>query len=140
MLEPVRTFDRAMMSSNRTVVVVEDDAQLREALHDVLDASGYRTLLYADAETAIGADVFPGARCVVLDVALPGMSGVELCELIRASHGGAAVPVILMTAHESRGLREAAEALGVIAFLVKPFSGRRLAHFIDRVEAPDNAH
>jgi len=114
--------------------------QLREALHSVLDASGYRTLLYESAEAAIDADAFAGARCVVLDVALPGMSGVELCEHIRGGQGGAEVPVILMTAHDRRHLREAAEELGVLAFLVKPFSGRRLAFFIDHVVVPDSAH
>ncbi|HEY8245537.1 MAG: response regulator [Vicinamibacteria bacterium] len=128
------------MTSNRTVVVVEDDAQMREALHSVLDASGYRTLLYASAEAAIDADVFAGARCVVLDVALPGMSGVELCERIRGTPGGADTPVILITAHDRRHLREAADELGVIAYLVKPFSGRRLVDFIASVEAPNNAH
>ena len=113
---------------------------MREALHNVLDASGYRTLLYATAEAAIDADVFAGAHCVVLDVSLPGMSGVELCERIRGTSGGSDVPVILMTAHDQRHLREAAEELGVFAFLVKPFSGRRLAFFIDNVKAPDHAH
>jgi DNA-binding response OmpR family regulator len=128
------------MAPNRTVVVVEDDAQMREALHSVLDASGYRTLLYPTAEAALDADAFAQARCAVLDVALPGMSGVELCERLRATPAGAALPVILITAHDRRHLRDAAEALGVYAFLVKPFSGRRLASFIDHVEEPDNAH
>jgi len=140
MLESGRSCDRASVTSNRTVVVVEDDAQMREALHSVLDASGYRTLLYATAEAAIDADMFAGARCIVLDVSLPGMSGVELCEHLRATPGSADTPVIMITAHDRRHLREAAEELGVLAFLVKPFSGRRLAFFIDNVEAPDNAH
>jgi|KBSMisStandDraft_5_1062788.scaffolds.fasta_scaffold318558_2 DNA-binding response OmpR family regulator len=140
MLEPGRLCDRASVTTNRTVVVVEDDAHMREALHSVLDASGYRVLLYATAEAAIDADVFTAARCIVLDVSLPGMSGVELCEHLRATPGSADTPVIMITAHDRRHLREAAEELGVLAFLVKPFSGRRLAFFIDNVEAPDNAH
>ena len=128
------------MASSRTVVVVEDDAQMREALHNVLDASGYRTRLYESAEAALDAGAFANARCVVLDVALPGMSGVELCVLIRATADGAALPVILITAHDRRHLREAAEELGVLAYLVKPFSGRRLAYFVDHVEARGDAH
>ena len=75
--------------------------------------------------------MFAGARCIVLDVSLPGMSGIELCERIRGTPGGADMPVIIMTAHDRRHVREAAEELGVIAYLVKPFSGaRRLAHFV----------
>ena len=140
MLASGRPRDRASVTSNRTVVVVEDDAQMREALHSVLDARGYRTLLYASAEAAIDADVLAEARCVVLDVALPGMSGVELCERLRASPAGAGTPVIMITAHDRRHLREVAEELGVLAYLVKPFSGRRLAFFIDHVLEPSGAH
>ena len=125
------------MDANRTVVVVEDDAQMREALHSVLDASGYRALLYATAEAALDADACAGARCVVLDVALPGMSGVELCERLRMTPRCAGLPVIMITAHDSRHLREAAAQLGVRAYLVKPFSGRELASVVDLVDAPD---
>jgi DNA-binding response OmpR family regulator len=127
----------AQVVASRSVVVVEDDAQMREALNNVLDAGGYRARLYASAEAALEADAFAGARCAVLDVALPGMSGVELCERLRATPARAELPVIMITAHDSRHLRDAAEVLGVYAFLVKPFSGRRLASFVDRVAAPD---
>jgi DNA-binding response OmpR family regulator len=127
----------AQVVANRSVVVVEDDAQMREALNSVLDAGGYRAKLYATAEAALDADAFAGARCAVLDVALPGMSGVELCERLRATPEGADLPLIMITAHDSRHLRDAAEGLGVYAFLVKPFSGRRLASFVDRIAAPD---
>ena len=105
------------MAPNLIVVVVEDDAQLREALHSVLDARGYRTMLFPTAEAALAAEAFAHARCAVLDVALPGMSGVELCERLRATPEGAGLPVILMTAHDRRHLREAAEELGVYAYL-----------------------
>jgi len=69
----------AQVVANRSVVVVEDDAQMREALNSVLDAGGYRAKLYATAEAALEADAFAGARCAVLDVALPGMSGACSC-------------------------------------------------------------
>jgi len=125
------------MEANRTVVVVEDDAHMRAALRNVLDASGYYARLYATAEAALDADACAGARCVVLDVALPGMSGVELCERLRATPRCADVPVIMITAHDSRHLRESAAQLGVRAYFVKPFSGRELASVVDHVDETD---
>ena len=117
------------MGANRTVVVVEDDELMRVALHSVLEASGYLPVVYDSAEGALGGDALAGAHCAVLDVGLPGMSGVELCRRMRDAR--MPTPVVLVTGRDAQHLRKAAHALHVAAFLVKPFSGRRLAAVVD---------
>jgi DNA-binding response OmpR family regulator len=124
-----------MPAPNRTVVVVEDDALMRAAVHSVLDARGYHAVAYDNAEAAFAGDALAEARCAILDVALPGMSGIELCRRMRVA--GLATPVILVTARDARHLRKDADELGVIALMVKPFSGRRLAHLVDLVGPRD---
>ena len=120
----------------RTVVVVEDDELMRAAVESVLEARGYDPVVHPHAESALADASLATARCAILDVALPGMSGVELCQRLRDS--GIATPVILITARDARHLRKAADDLGVVAFLVKPFSGRRLALVVDHLaEQPE---
>ena len=117
------------MGANRTVVVVEDDELMRAAMRSVLEASGYVAVVYDTAEDAFGASALERAHCAILDVGLPGMSGVELCRKMRDA--AMPTPVILVTGRDAQHLRKMAHALGVAAFLVKPFSGRRLAAVVD---------
>ena len=124
-----------MPTGNRTVVVVEDDALMRSAVQSVLDARGYRALADDCAEAALDANQLPLARCAIVDVGLPGMSGVELCGRLRDARLD--TPIILITGRDARHLRQPALALGVAAFLVKPFSGRRLAELVDGAERVD---
>ena len=126
-----------MSGGNRTVVIVEDDEQMRTAVHSVLDARGYVPVVYVNAEDALAGEALADARCAIIDVALPGMSGVELCR--RMHLAGISTPVILVTARDTRHLRKAADDLGVVAFLVKPFSGRRLASLVDHVPSREAA-
>jgi FixJ family two-component response regulator len=108
----------------QTIVVVEDDASMRQALARVLRAGGYEVVTFASAEAALGAGAAPAAACLVLDIRLPGMSGFELCRHL--AHRGSQSPVIFITAHDEPALREEAESLGARNFFLKPFSGRLL--------------
>ena len=118
-----------MRGENRTVLVVEDDELMRTAVQSLLEASGCIAIAYDTAERALEGGELGSARCAILDVALPGMSGVELCARMREA--GMSTPVIMVTGRDTRHLRRSAEALGVFAFLVKPFSGRRLAFLVE---------
>jgi FixJ family two-component response regulator len=108
----------------RGVVVVEDDAGLRTALEKVLSAGGHSPRMFESAEALLASGVAAGAGCLVLDIRLPGMSGVELYRELAAR--GDAPPVIFMTAYDDPAVRLETERLGAAAYLVKPFRGREL--------------
>jgi FixJ family two-component response regulator len=106
------------------VVVVEDDAGLRTALEKVLSAGGHSPAMFESAEALLESGAAAGAGCLVLDIRLPGMSGVELYRELAAR--GDAPPVIFMTAYDDPAVRGETELLGAAAYLVKPFRGREL--------------
>lgn len=113
-----------MVSGERTILVVDDDAGIRHVLQDLLASAGYRTLLATDGEEALlkleGGDV----DLVISDDKMPGMSGRELLwECVRRWPG---LPVILLTGYGT--VPEAVEAIkgGAVDYLLKPFDGRDL--------------
>jgi len=106
-----------------TIVVVEDDASMSQALERILRAGGFEAVVFASAEAALEAGA-ETADCLVLDIRLPGMSGFELYRQL--VHCGSEAPVIFVTAHDEPALREEAERLGASGFLPKPFAGRML--------------
>jgi FixJ family two-component response regulator len=104
------------------VAVVEDDAPARKALGRMLQAGGFEPALFESAEAYI--DASPAAFCIVLDVQLPGMSGIELQSRLRAA--GTAPPIIVTTASREAALRERAEQNGCARFFLKPVDGPAL--------------
>lgn len=113
------------------VIVVEDDAGLCEAMTRMLRASGYRATGYPSVEAML-AGVRPGeAACWVLDVHLPGRSGLRLVQEIPPS---LRPPVVLISADDSAPLHRAASALGV-PLMTKPFTGRELVAAVGRAGA-----
>ena len=111
-----------MDGTQQLVVIVEDDAGMRHALQRLLHASGYRTQAFESAEALLAASGAKDAHCLVLDVQLPGASGIELY----ASLGQDAPPAVFITSHDSPDLRSAAARAGVAAVLAKPFLGHEL--------------
>jgi FixJ family two-component response regulator len=106
------------------VIVVEDDAGLRNALEKVLSAGGHSPMMFDSAEALLESDAASDAGCLVLDIRLPGMTGVDLYRELSAR--GGAPPVIFMTAYDDPAVRVEIELLGAAAYLVKPFRGREL--------------
>ena len=106
------------------VLVVEDDDSMREAIETLLEAAGIQSALYETAEALLANGASAGATCIVSDLKLPGMSGLELLAELRARGGWP--PVILITAHDSGALRAEAKRQGVAAYLAKPFLGSAL--------------
>jgi FixJ family two-component response regulator len=109
------------IGSGRKVFVVEDDESMRGALENLLDAAGYETAVYASAEELLAEGVVSDAACIISDIKLPGMSGLELLTKLRAR--GAGPPVIIITAHDAPTVRDEAERRGAVAYLPKPFPG-----------------
>jgi len=104
------------------VAVVEDDAAARKALGRMLQAGGFEPALFESAEAYI--DASPAPLCIVLDVQLPGMSGIELQRRLCAA--GTAPPIIVTTASRETALRQRAEQNGCARFFLKPVDGPAL--------------
>ena len=107
-----------------TVLVVEDDDSMREAIERLLKAGGYGCVAYAMADPLLARGIDEHAVCVISDLRLPGMSGLDLLAALRAK--GIALPFILITAHDAPGLRQEALRCGAAAYLPKPFRGTTL--------------
>jgi len=113
-----------MPAAGKTIVIVEDDAGLHQAFKRVLTAAGHTPLIFDSAEALLAEGDIPGIECFVLDVRLPGKSGIELTRELSAN--GSKVPVIFITAHDEPSVREAVARCGAVALLIKPFAGRKL--------------
>jgi len=112
------------------VLVVEDDDSMRDAIERLLDAGGYRCAAYASAGALLAQGVDDDSVCVISDLRMPGMNGLELLAALRARN--IALPFILITAHDAPGLRRQALSDGATAYLAKPFRGTVL---LDAVRA-----
>jgi DNA-binding response OmpR family regulator len=112
------------------IVVVEDDASMSQAIERILRAGGFMAVMFDTAEAALEAEAATTTDCMVLDIHLPGISGLDLYR--RLALGGAAPPVIFITARDEPAVREEAAGLGAKSFLPKPFSGRALLDAVAR--------
>jgi two-component system, LuxR family, response regulator FixJ len=100
------------------IAIVDDDEPLREALGSVMKAAGFSPRMFASAEDFLGWKDCQEVGCLILDVRLPGMSGIELQKQLNES--GSTVPVIFASAHGDASLRECLMRAGACAFLSKP--------------------
>ena len=107
-----------------SIVVVDDDEEMRQALSRLLAAAGFRATTYASAEAFLDAGAIADADCLVLDVQLPGLSGLELCHVLQAR--GVQKPVVFITAYDDVESRSSAGEAGALAYLSKPFPGKSL--------------
>ena len=127
-----------------TVYVIDDDAAVRDSIALILGLAGYRTSVFADAEAFLAAWKEDWIGCVVADVRLPGMSGVELQDALRRR--GAALPFVVITAHGDVPTARAAFKSQALDFLEKPFDEAQLRKAIEtafaleerRVQRRDN--
>jgi FixJ family two-component response regulator len=101
------------------VAVIEDDDLERGALGRLLQAGGFEPALFESAETFIASRPTRSWLCLVVDVHLPGMSGIDLQRKLRAE--GSEVPIIVTTGNKADAIRERAEQAGCLAFMWKPF-------------------
>jgi FixJ family two-component response regulator len=108
------------MPNSSRISVVDDDESMRNALRGLLKSVGFQAELFASAEEFLASGRLPGTDCLLLDVRMPGMSGVELQERLIATDS--AVPIIFMTAHGDEDMRARALERGAVDFLHKPFS------------------
>jgi FixJ family two-component response regulator len=117
------------MAGGSLISVVDDDESVRESLPDLLREFGFEVEAFASAEEFLGSDRMSETRCLILDVAMPGMSGPDLLrELIaRQRH----IPIIFITAHGDHATRPRLIAQGAVDCLLKPFSDTALRAALD---------
>src|SRR5262249_56422680 len=115
---------------DRVVCIVDDDASLRRSLSNLLTSVGFRVRTFESAEAFLESADRDGIGCIVLDVRMAGMTGVELLTHLAAA--GSRIPVIMLTAHaDEEMLRRSLEA-GAVAFLEKPVRTPALLEAIRR--------
>jgi two-component system response regulator TtrR len=111
------------------VYVVDDDDALRDALRFLLESAGYCVEAHAGAEQLLAAPLLAPGACIILDVRMPGMSGIELQrELARR---GCVLPIIFLTAHGDVPMAVGAVKQGAFDFIEKPFEEERLLQLVD---------
>jgi FixJ family two-component response regulator len=112
------------MSSAAFVHIVDDDLAVRESLGDLLHSMDYRVALYASASDFLKVELPDVPACLVLDVRLPGTSGLELQAYLAGINAG--LPVILMTGYGDIPMSVRAMKLGAVDFLTKPIRNQDL--------------
>lgn len=109
------------------VAIIDDDEDIREALGALLSSLGYAALLYATAGEFLVSGAATKVACVISDIQIPGMGGLEVARLMRV----AGIPVILITAFQTPVIERHAKAAGVRRLLVKPFDSGELIMTLD---------
>lgn len=119
------------------VTVVDDDESVRESLPDLLRQFGFAAEAFASAEEFLGSDIVSETSCLVLDIAMPGMSGPEVQqELTRRRQ---TIPIVFITASGDKNLRPHLLARGAVECLFKPFSEAALLDALESALRPRNA-
>ena len=117
------------MDQHALVTVVDDDESVRESLPDLLREFGFAAEAFSSAEAFLASELVARTRCLVLDVAMPGMSGPELQrELVRRRQK---VPIVFITAQRDETIRADLIASGAVECLFKPFSEAALSEALD---------
>jgi len=113
-----------MTKSRPVIFVVDDDESVRRALQRLLKSAGFAVETFASAEYFLKRTHHDAPGCLLLDVRMPGLSGLDLQKRLAAS--GSTMPIIFMTAHDDEEARSEALKSGAVAFLLKPFEERAL--------------
>ena len=117
------------MSNSSLISIVDDDDSVRESLSGLIRSVGFGVMVFASAEEFLNSNHLSDTNCLILDVRMPGMNGLELQRRLAASHRS--IPVIFITAHGDEEARVRALNGGAVEYLLKPFSEEALLKAID---------
>jgi FixJ family two-component response regulator len=112
------------VSTRPLVSVVDDDESVRESLPDLLNEMGFAVQAFSSAEEFLVSDFVGPTRCLILDIAMPGMSGLELQEELKRRRKD--IPIVFITAEKDDTVRPSLIARGAVECLFKPFSDTAL--------------
>jgi FixJ family two-component response regulator len=110
------------------ISVVDDDESVREGVVDLLRTLDFSAHSFASAEEFLGSDQLSSTSCLIADMQLPGMTGLELYDRLVTS--GFAIPTLLITAFPDESVQERALQAGVMSYLIKPFPADDFVDFI----------
>jgi RNA polymerase sigma factor (sigma-70 family) len=119
-----------MPKAEPTVIIVDDDAQMRESLRNLIRSVGLRVELFASAREFVQSQHPDAPSCLVLDVRMPGLSGLDLQR--QASEAGLEIPIIFITGHGDIPMSVRAMKAGAVEFLTKPFRDQDLLDAIQQ--------
>lgn len=112
------------MVINALVTIVDDDESVRESLPDLLNEFGFAVQAFASAEEFLASDYVEHTKCLILDIAMPGMSGPDLQQELSLRQQE--IPIVFITAHGAETMRPRLLEQGAVACLSKPFSDTAL--------------
>ncbi len=126
-----------MLELKPTIFVVDDDASVRKSLSRLLDSLGFAAETFASADEFLKRERYEGIGCIILDVRMPGLSGMDLQEeLCKADY---TLPIIFITGHGDIPMSVKAMKKGAVDFLPKPFDVQELKDALNRAIATDRA-
>jgi two-component system, chemotaxis family, CheB/CheR fusion protein len=121
-------YRRLPITPQPTVIVVDDDLSVRRALRMQLQVAGFNVLVFPSGESLLGSDFPTIDTCLLLDIYMPGMSGIELCRGLAAS--GRRLPTVLMSGSDDQLTRRVMSESEAVASLFKPFDRKVLLRAI----------
>jgi FixJ family two-component response regulator len=111
------------------VAIIDDDDSIRSATGNLLEAAGYSTATFQSADEFLRFGCRHQVSCIVTDMRMPGMTGLDLFEALAAA--GGAIPTVLVTAYPDEAVRIRARQAGILCYLSKPFSPEELCGCVD---------
>ena len=123
------------MPARPLVAVVDDDTSLRHATQNLLEAAGFATVTFGSPDGFLKSPRRHDVSCLVTDMRMPGMTGLELFQELVASDN--AIPTILMSAYPDEAVRSTARKAGIRCYLSKPFSPEQLCDCVRSAIAGD---
>ena len=114
--------------NSRLVAIVDDDESVQLSLQDLIESDGLSTLCFGSAEQFLGSEAGNKTACLIADIRMPGMSGLELQAKLKAER--CRIPIIFITAHGDAEMRIHAMREGAVEFLSKPFDDTVLLEIV----------
>jgi FixJ family two-component response regulator len=111
------------------VAIVDDDESVQRSLQDLIESDGLPALCFGTAEQFLDSEARNKTACLIVDIRMPGMSGLELQAKLKAE--GCQIPLIFVTAHGDAGMRTLAMRQGAVEFLSKPFDDEVLLQAVN---------
>ena len=112
--------ERRTATERPLLSVIDDDESVRESLPDLLREFGFDARAFSSAREFLLSDYLDATKCLILDVAMPGMTGLDLQQELKRR--GQEIPIIFITGQKDEGIRKQAFKQGAVQFLYKPFS------------------
>jgi FixJ family two-component response regulator len=118
-----------LITQKPIIIVIDDDPSILKALRRLVSGAGFEVRTFDRPSKLLRSDLPKARACLIVDIDLPEMNGVELCATLAAS--GCKLPVILITAHTDEATRRLADGASAVALLIKPFGRELLVNSIE---------